>query len=277
MSAVQPSRSPLKACARRVLGRYWYPAMEMRNKVVLGPGALALRRMAEAEVTCRKGLLPPQPPATVVTIIPTYRRPELLKRAVQSALDQTVRDHSILIVDDCGGLPALPDDPRLRAVSLSRNTGCVGAVRNIGIRLTESQYVAFLDDDNEWEKFHLETALTALRTGPPDRRPGLVYTSVTRYFPDGTQRDVLATPFDRVELMRSNYIDVSAMVIRRFEKLHFSWIPRPMEVRPREDWELVYRLSRRVRVAHVDVPTVRYLLNPGSYFTFGFIPQGNGQ
>jgi hypothetical protein len=33
------------------------------------------------------------------------------------------------------------------------------------------------------------------------------------------------------------------------------------------DWELVYRLSRRIRTQHVPVPTVRYRVNLESYYT----------
>ncbi len=42
--------------------------------------------------------------------------------AVNSALQQTVTDQVVIVVDDGAGLPALPEDPRLHAVSLSRNT-----------------------------------------------------------------------------------------------------------------------------------------------------------
>jgi hypothetical protein len=36
---------------------------------------------------------------------------------------------------------------------------------------------------------------------------------------------------------------------------------------PREDWELAYRLSRKMRVRHVSTPTVRYLIHSESYYT----------
>jgi hypothetical protein len=39
-------------------------------------------------------------------------------------------------------------------------------------------------------------------------------------------------------------------------------------VYPKEDWEFVYRLARRHRVEHVPVATVRYLVNPASYYSY---------
>ena len=56
-------------------------------------------------------------------------------------------------------------------------------------------------------------------------------------------------------------------MITRFPRLHWSRIRRPVGLLPREDWELAYRLSLRMRVEHLNVPTVRYLINPDSYYT----------
>jgi Glycosyl transferase family 2 len=260
-------KSAFTSLAKKALGRRQASVRELRNKVALGHTALASRRAEDAEVARLAGQLPPLPPARVATIIATYRRPELLARAVRSALAQTVRDQVVLVVDDAGGLPELPADPRLRACSLSANTGVAGVVRNVGIRLTRSTYVAFLDDDNEWEPHHLEMALAALEYGPADERPGLVYTAVQRCLPDGQSLDVLSTAFDRRLLARESFVDTNALVIRRSRSLYFSRLSRSREVRPIEDWELVYRLTRRQRAVHVPVPTVRYLVNPDSYWT----------
>lgn len=258
------SKSIIRGVAKRALGQRRLAVLELRNKVVLSRTALALRRTENEEVARLAG----QPPsALVATCIPTYRRPELLLRAVRSVLAQTVQDQVVIVVDDGAGLPELPDDPRLYTCSLSANTGVAGVVRNIGIRLTRSTYVAFLDDDNEWEPNHLEVALGVLETGPASERPDLVYTALRRSFPDGQLMDVLFVPFDRRLLARESYLDTNCLVIRRSPALHFSRLRRPAEVRPREDWELVYRLTRHRRAQHIPVATVRYLINPESNFS----------
>jgi glycosyltransferase involved in cell wall biosynthesis len=233
---------------------------------MLGRSVPALRRFEDGEVE-RLGAQMMLPHARVAVVTATYRRPDLLLSAVRSALSQTVREITVLVVDDGGGLPELPDDPRLHFCSLSVNTGVLGVVLNVGIRLTRSTYVAFLDDDNEWEPEHLEVAIAALEAGPPGETPSLVYTALRRSFPDGRVMDVLSTPFDRRLLAREAFVDTNSLVMRRFPGVHFSRIRRPVGVRPREDWELVYRLSRRMQTQHVPVPTVRYRVNPESYFT----------
>ncbi|MDC2954218.1 MULTISPECIES: glycosyltransferase family 2 protein [Streptomyces] len=242
----------------------WLVLFEARNKVLLAPSALRLRRVEDAETRRLSAELPTPPAALVATVIATHRRPEALRAAVRSALDQTVRDQVVIVVDDGAGLPELPADTRLFAVSLARNTGVAGVVRNVGIRLTRSRYVAFLDDDNLWEPDHLERALAALEApGGPDG----VYTALRRVLPDGSEKDVLSVPFDRRRAAREAFLDTNAFVARRDRSLRFSRLRRTPEVLPREDWELIRRYGRGHRVLHVPHPTVRYLVNPASFYT----------
>ncbi|MDJ0340939.1 glycosyltransferase family 2 protein [Streptomyces sp. H10-C2] len=243
----------------------WLVLFETRNKVLLAPSALRLRRFEDAETRRLAPTLPaPAATALVATVVATHRRPEALLAAVRSVLDQTVRDQVVMVVDDGAGLPELPDDPRLFAVSLARNTGTAGVVRNVGIRLTRSRYVAFLDDDNLWEPDHLEQALAVLEA--PDGPDG-VYTALRRVLPDGSERDILSVPFDRRRAARESFLDTNAFVARRNRSLYFSRLRRAPEVLPREDWELIHRYGRRHQVRHVPYPTVRYLVNPSSFYT----------
>jgi glycosyltransferase involved in cell wall biosynthesis len=242
----------------------WLVLFELRNKVLLLPSALRLRRFETAETRRLAAAAAALPAALVATVIATHRRPDELRAAVRSALAQTVRDQVVIVVDDGAGLCELPDDPRLFAVSLAWNTGVAGVVRNVGIRLTRSRYVAFLDDDNLWEPDHLQRALAVLESpGGPDG----VYTALRRVLPDGTERDILSVPFDRRRAARESFLDTNAFVARRNRALYFSRLRRTPDVLPREDWELVHRYSRRHRVRHVPYATVRYLVNPGSFYT----------
>jgi glycosyltransferase involved in cell wall biosynthesis len=241
----------------------WHVLFEVRNKVLLAPSAVSLRRAENAEVR-HLSVMTRRPSALVATVIPTHKRPESLRAAVDSALAQTIKDQVVIVVDDGAGLPDLPDDPRLTAVSLSRNLGIAGIVRNVGIRLTDSRYVAFLDDDNVWEPDHLERALSVLQDG---RSVEGVYTALRRVRPDGSEMDVLSVPFDRRLATRKAFLDTNAFVAVRDRTLRFSRLRRTPEVLPREDWELIYRYSRRHTVVHIPQVTVRYLVNPQTFYT----------
>jgi Glycosyl transferase family 2 len=257
----------VKRLISRVLARRRVVINQKRIELRWGYTTPRMRRFEDAEVRRITDSLESIPTALVATIVPTYRRPQMLQRAVQSALAQSISDQVVIVVDDGAGLPELPDDPRLFAVSLSRNTAVAGVVRNVGIRISRSKYVAFLDDDNEWDDNHLEVALRALGY-PDDTRPpaDVVYTAIRRVHPDGEQMDLLSTPFDRKLLARKGYIDINSAVIRRFDGLHFCRLARPAGKYPGEDWELIYRISRRHKTMHVPVATASYLINPESYW-----------
>lgn len=104
-------------------------------------------------------------PPLVSAVIPTRNRPELVCRAVRSVLSQTVREiECIVVIDgpDEATLHALEesDDPRLRVLALPENVGGCEA-RNLGARSARGEWVALLDDDDEWLPLRLEKQLAA--------------------------------------------------------------------------------------------------------------------
>jgi glycosyltransferase involved in cell wall biosynthesis len=253
------------ALGKRVVRRYVgvWPAMEWRNRAAMGHAAPGLKRFEDREVARLAATLARIPTAMVACIMPTYRRPDQLLEAVASVLSQDYRDLVLVVVDDGAGLPELPRDDRVFAVSLSRNSKVLGLVRNVGIRLSQSKYIAFLDDDNTWTPDHLSVALGALESGLD-----LVYTAVRRRTPDGAELDVLSRPFGRKTFANDpNYVDANSVVLRRTERALFSRLPRVRQTMPKEDWEFVFRQSRGARVAHIPTPTVEYLVNSDSYYT----------
>ncbi len=95
----------------------------------------------------------------VSVVIPTYSRPSLLPRALSSVIGQTHRNLEILVVDDNAndpdsrsaveGIVEELQDGRIRLIRNGRNLG--GALsRNAGIEQASGEYVAFLDDDDEY-------------------------------------------------------------------------------------------------------------------------------
>jgi glycosyltransferase involved in cell wall biosynthesis len=87
-------------------------------------------------------------------ITPTYKRSDLLRRAVDSVLNQTYRDWEIIIINDSPmdesyhSFAASINDQRIRYYSNDRNRG-VNFTRNFGLdHLSASKWVIFLDDDD---------------------------------------------------------------------------------------------------------------------------------
>jgi glycosyltransferase involved in cell wall biosynthesis len=101
----------------------------------------------------------------VSVVIPTLNRPELVTRAVASALAQTLDDIEVIVVVDgpdeaTEAALAAVADPRLRVVVLPENGGAPNA-RNAGVREAQAPWTALLDDDDEWlpEKLSVQMAL----------------------------------------------------------------------------------------------------------------------
>ena len=100
----------------------------------------------------------------VTVVIPTRNRPQLVVRAVASAFAQTHRPKEVIVVVDgrddatVSALAAL-GDLRLRTIVLPTSCGSNNA-RNQGAASAASEWIAFLDDDDEWLPQKLETQLT---------------------------------------------------------------------------------------------------------------------
>jgi hypothetical protein len=249
-----------KRAVRRFPGKL--PAYRWRLAVLRAPRLPGLLRFEALEAARALESWGRRPVASVAAIIPTYRRPEQVVAAVESALAQTWRDLVVVVIDDGGGLPPLPEDDRLFSYTLSHNCGVAGVVRNVGIRASASRYLAFLDDDNVWLPDHIEVAMGAHSTGAQ-----LTYSALERVMPDGTPKDVLSVPFNRVLMRDEGFCDTNSIVVQRGRSVRFSRVPIRHGEFPLEDWELVYRLSRRLRTEHIPLPTVRYLVHEHSFFT----------
>jgi glycosyltransferase involved in cell wall biosynthesis len=107
----------------------------------------------------------------VTAVIPTRNRADLVCRAVESVLSQTMTELECVVVVDgpdpatCEALARITDS-RLKVLTLEQNVGGCEA-RNIGIRAARGEWIALLDDDDEWLPHRLETQLDAATSGEP--------------------------------------------------------------------------------------------------------------
>ncbi len=115
---------------------------------------------------------------TVTVVIPTFNRPQFLLRAIQSVRRQTFNNFEIVVVMD-GLDPASKSaieqlhEPRLRYVELPERVGGSEA-RNIGARSANGNWIALLDDDDEWLPNKLEQQLVPVQSSQND---GILVTS----------------------------------------------------------------------------------------------------
>lgn len=104
--------------------------------------------------------------ALITVIIPMYNKGELIVRAIGSIQRQAFQDFEIIVVDDGStdnGAEIVKgiNDNRIKLIQ-QENAG-PGAARNAGINAAESEYIAFLDADDEWYPWFLENSIKAIR------------------------------------------------------------------------------------------------------------------
>jgi len=124
---------------------------------------------------------------TVSVVIPTYNRKELLLSAVESVLKQTVLPDEIIIVDNgdkrCGKINS--NDCKVVVIKAPVGAG-VSQARNIGLSVSQSDYVAFLDDDDSWNPDYIKNLkLAIIQDNFPDMLLAALYDNETKYKIEG--------------------------------------------------------------------------------------------
>lgn len=110
----------------------------------------------------------------VSVIMPTYKRSEKLTRAIKSVLNQTYTSIELLLINDNEPndeftkellirVSEFEKDSRFRLIIQEKHIN--GAVaRNVGIKKAKGEFIAFLDDDDWWEKEKIEQQVKKLRS-----------------------------------------------------------------------------------------------------------------
>lgn len=93
----------------------------------------------------------------ITVIIPTYNRYDVLKRALNSVLQQSYPPYEIIIVDDgSSDETALIKEEFPEIKYIYKENGGVSSARNLGIKNAVSEWIAFLDSDDEWHEDKLK-------------------------------------------------------------------------------------------------------------------------
>jgi glycosyltransferase involved in cell wall biosynthesis len=92
-------------------------------------------------------------------IIPVYNRAHLIEQTLESVFNQTFTDYEVIVVDDGStdeSLAVLENYAGRIQVLTQANAG-PGSARNLGIEHASGDYIAFLDSDDLWFPWTLET------------------------------------------------------------------------------------------------------------------------
>ena len=205
----------------------------------------------------------------VTAVIITHNRVELLKKAVQSVLDQTYPDIELIVVDD-----ASIDETKEVFEKISKEKGFQyiyipkeeskggNHARNVGIQAGNGEYVAFLDDDDEWLPEKIEKQVALLNQYP---ECGVCHCGKIYDHNYGEKQRIQDTSKllegDLSKIIFYSFVCLSStMMIRRnlldevgcFDEYLRFW----------QDYELCIRLFQKTKVAVVREPLVLFRVNP---------------
>ena len=199
----------------------------------------------------------------VSVIIPTHNRSDFLRHAIASVLNQTYQDFELIIVDDASmdntaEVVAAVNDERIKFLRHDKNKGG-SAARNTGIRASQCDFIAFLDDDDEWLPEKLSKQTEILLSSPP--QVGCVYTgyvdvSMSTGKTVGEYRPTKRGDLSKALLAANCVGSASSVLLKRecFEKIGLFDESLPCS----QDYDLWIRVANEFLFEYVTEPLFRY-------------------
>ncbi len=193
----------------------------------------------------------------VSVIIPTFNRKDLLLQAVDSAFSQTYKPYEVIVSDDgsSDGSEELIKKHFPETVYIYHENCGRCCARNIAIRKAKYPLLAFLDDDDMWDKEFLETCVNRMRKGDVIG----VFTNYFKLYPSGVTKigykeGKNPSVVDLKWIVRGSFIDPSTVMIKKEIVEKVGGFDESLEVT--EDWDLWLRVMRYGNFAYVEKPLV---------------------
>ncbi len=203
----------------------------------------------------------------VSVVVPNYNYGRFLPRALESVFAQTYSDVEVLVVDDGSTDDSLEVmrryDGRIR--SISQPNGGVSRARNLGVRESRGELIAFLDSDDWWLEEKLAKEVALLESGGF----GMVYTGLRFVSEDGDVRGEITDGLSgwvlkELALLTKPGVPASgsSALIRRecFDEVG----PFDPALSTSADWDLWRRIACRYAIGMVREPLTSYRLHPAS-------------
>src|SRR5579883_2110060 len=193
---------------------------------------------------------------TVSAVITTYNRASLVGRAIESVLNQTRPVEELIVVDDgsTDNTREVVERYGTRVRYVFQPNRKIACARNRGAEEARSEWVAFLDDDDEWLPEKIEKQVAAVLR---DKDAVLCYSGARTIDPAGHTRDIPAPPPDTLwpGLRLKPHFAACTIMVRRDVLLKNGGFRSGL--RGAEDWELAVRLGVRHRFTFVPEPLIK--------------------
>jgi glycosyltransferase involved in cell wall biosynthesis len=192
----------------------------------------------------------------VTAIIPVYNGADCIQRSIESVLSQTRPADELIVVDD-GSTDETRTIVRRYGAGvryLHQTNSGVAAARNNGVQQATSEWIAFLDHDDEWLPNKLELQLLCLENNPAS---DLCYSAYWIHTLHGLRRLAHLPLRDLWPVTRlRNPFPPSVVVLRRAEFLKLGGFKESLK--GAEDWEFFVRFLKAHNALEIPKPLANY-------------------
>ena len=153
-------------------------------------------------------------------ILPNYNKGEFIEETINSIKSQTYKKWNLLIIDDNSKdnskeILKKYENNNIKIIFLPKNKG-VSFCRNLGIRLSSSEYISFIDADDYWSEDKLETQILFMDKFSYN----FTYTDYIPFFKKNNKKifkKKIETPdsFNYEQFINNTSIGMSSVIIRR--------------------------------------------------------------
>ncbi|PSL48936.1 glycosyltransferase involved in cell wall biosynthesis [Chitinophaga niastensis] len=202
----------------------------------------------------------------ISVIVPVYNAEAFVGATIDSVLQQTYANWELLLVDDCSTDNSATiireyaeKDSRIKYFKPAQNFGGPAGPRNMGIRESSGEYLAFLDADDIWMKDKLQRQYQLITTEQLD----VVATNIV-FFGDGLKSwspKLPASPTLDAMLLH-NKICTSSVLLRKTTDVLFEEDKRLISVEDYHLWLTLFFKGYKVKI--ITDPLVRYRVTPNS-------------
>ena len=155
-------------------------------------------------------------------ILPNYNKGEYLTEAINSVIEQTFKNWNLFIIDDNSNDNSKKiissykkENNNITVVYLPKNKG-VSFCRNLGIRMSNSKYVSFIDSDDYWYKNKLQEQIFFMEKF----NYGFTYSDYTPFVLKNNKKvfmkkAIVPNSFNFDQFINNTSIAMSSIIIKR--------------------------------------------------------------
>ncbi|MFZ2446294.1 MAG: glycosyltransferase family 2 protein [Syntrophobacteraceae bacterium] len=166
---------------------------------------------------------------SISVVIPTYNRAKCIRFAIDSALNQSYQPKEVIVIDDGSSddTASIIEAYGEKVRYIYQTNSGVSSARNLGIRNAQSEWIAFLDSDDEWLPTKLE-----LQARHIESNPEIILHATNAHLNDESADE--ADMFSYIDF-HPDLKDISAVLERPFPPMIRTGFARPPCVMVRRD------------------------------------------